>query len=121
MSNTNQNRTYRPLVYICSPLSGDIPGNTEKARRYCRFALKRGQIPLAPHLMFPQFMDDSNSDERELALFMDIVLLGKCEELWVFGDVISAGMKAEIDVAKKRRQTIRYFSDDCVETDGRRR
>ena len=25
---------YRPLVYICSPYSGDTEGNTEKARRY---------------------------------------------------------------------------------------
>ena len=24
---------YRPLVYICSPYSGDTEGNTEKARR----------------------------------------------------------------------------------------
>ena len=30
---------YRPLVYICSPYSGDIAGNTEKAKRYCRFAI----------------------------------------------------------------------------------
>lgn len=25
---------WRPLVYICSPFSGDIEGNTEKARKY---------------------------------------------------------------------------------------
>ena len=25
---------YMPLVYICSPYSGDTEGNTEKARRY---------------------------------------------------------------------------------------
>ena len=29
---------YRPLVYICSPYSGDMEGNTEKARRNSRFA-----------------------------------------------------------------------------------
>ena len=43
---------YRPLVYICSPYSGDTEGNTEKARRYSRFAADAGTIPIAPHLLF---------------------------------------------------------------------
>ena len=72
---------YRPLVYICSPYSGDTEGNTEKARRYSRFAADAGTIPIAPHLLFPQFL--SEDTERELAIFMDLVLLGKCEQLWV--------------------------------------
>ena len=109
------NTTYRPLVYICSPLAGDTEENVERARRFCRFALDRGQIPLAPHLMFPQFMDDRDPEERELALFMDIVLLGNCSELWVLGDTVSEGMKAEIEVAKKRRQPIRFFNREFQE------
>lgn len=113
----SKDRPYRPLVYICSPLSGDIAGNTERARKYCRFALDKGQIPLAPHLMFPQFLDDEDPEERELALFMDVILLGKCSELWVFGDVVSEGMAAEIAVATKRRQPIRYFNSDLEEVD----
>ena len=35
-------RAYRPLVYICSPFAGDTEGNTQKARRYSRFAVKKG-------------------------------------------------------------------------------
>lgn len=76
-----KNRAYRPLIYICSPLSGDVDGNMEKARQYCRFALEQGMIPLAPHLMFPQFMNDTDPEERELTIFMDIVLMGKCSEV----------------------------------------
>lgn len=110
-------RTYRPLVYVASAYSGDTVGNSEKAKQYCRFALDQGQIPLAPHLMFPLFMNDDNPDERELALFMDVVLLGKCDELWIFGDAITAGMRAEIDVAKKRRQKIRYFNSEMQEVE----
>ena len=30
-------------------------------------------------------MNDANPRERDLALFMDIVLLTKCAQLWVFG------------------------------------
>lgn len=110
MSNKPKDRTYRPLVYICSPLSGDVEANNERTRAFCRFALEQGQIPLAPHLLFPQFMDDEDPAERELALFMDVILLGKCSELWVLGETVSAGIQIEIDVAKKRRQSIRYFN-----------
>lgn len=110
-------RTYRPLVYICSPLAGDIDGNMEKARHYCKFAVRNGTIPLAPHLLFPQFMDDTNPDERALAMFMNMVLLGKCDQLWVFGKNISEGMAAEIGKAEKRGMAIRHFTEGMKEVD----
>lgn len=106
---------YRPIIYICSPLSGDIAANQEKARRYCKFAVDRGYIPLAPHLYFPQFMAEDREDERNLALFMDIVLLGKCSEMWVFGETISKGMALEIERARRKGQPIRYFTEDFKE------
>lgn len=111
----NHDRKYRPLVYVASAYSGDVTTNIEKAKQYCRFSLEQGQIPLAPHLMFPLFMNDADSSERELAIFIDVILLGKCDELWVFGDSISEGMAVEIEVAKKRRQPIRYFNSAMQE------
>lgn len=33
--------------------------------------MEQGQIPLVPNLMFPQFMNDEDPAERELAIFMD--------------------------------------------------
>lgn len=46
---------------------------------------------------------------------MDIVLMGKCEQVWVFGEKISSGMAAEIAKAKKKNMTIRYFTEECKE------
>lgn len=106
---------YRPLVYICSPFSGDVSGNIERAKKYSRYAVDSKAIPIAPHLLFPQFMSDDA--ERELALFMDMVLLGKCEELWVFGELVTEGMSAEIAKAKRKNMKIRYFTEDCEEAD----
>lgn len=108
-------RAFRPLVYICSPLSGAEELNQENARRYCRFAVDSGYIPLAPHIYFTQFMDDHNPKERNLAMFMDIVLLTKCAELWVFGDRISNGMSIEIEKAKRKGLPIRYFTTTLKE------
>lgn len=108
-----EQKKWRPLVYICSPYSGDVAGNTEKARRYSRFAVDKGAIPLTAHLLLPQFMSEKN--ERDLALFMDMVLMNKCEEVWVFGKDITSGMAAEIAMAKKKNMTIRYFAENCKE------
>ena len=52
-------------------------------------------------------MDDTSAEERDLAIFMDIVLLSKCSELWVFGERISKGMSMEIEKAKRKGQPIR--------------
>lgn len=106
-------KKWRPLVYICSAYSGDIEANTQKARKYSRFAVDQGAIPLAAHLLLPQFM--SEKSERELALFMDMVLMSRCEEVWVFGTTITSGMAAEIAKAKKKNMTIRHFAEDYKE------
>lgn len=107
---------YRPLVYICSPYShGCINVNIENARKYSRFAVDRHYLPITPHIYFAQFMDDTVFEERETALFMNFVLMSKCVELWVFGDTISAGMKAEIERAERKRMKIRYFTEELEE------
>lgn len=107
---------YRPLVYICSPYShGCINTNIENARKYSRFAVDRHYLPITPHIYFTQFMDDTVSEERETAIFMNFVLMSKCVELWVFGDTISAGMKAEIEHAERKHMKIRYFTEELEE------
>lgn len=107
---------FRPLVYICSPFLGDIEGNKQKAAEFAHFAYKQGCIPLTPHLLFP-FMNDESREERALALRMDIILMGKCQEVWVLSERITEGMAAEIDKATRRHQTIRYFNNDFVEVE----
>ncbi len=102
-------RKYRPLVYICSKYSGDVVANTEAAKGYSRFAVDQEAIPFAPHLLLPLYMKEES--ERELALFMDMIFLGKCDEVWVFGKEYSEGMQAEIDRAEKLGKRIRYFDE----------
>ena len=104
-----EQKRFRPMVYICSPFSGDIAGNIKKAKQYSRYAVNHGAIPIAPHLLFPQFM--SEETERDRAVFMGIAILSKCAELWVFGDVHSKGMENEIAYAERKNMTIRYFTD----------
>ena len=60
-------------------------------------------------------MDEDDPAQRELGIFFGMVLMGKCQEVWVFGSRITRGMAVELAKAKERGQKIRYFNDRCVE------
>ncbi|HZK26064.1 MAG TPA: DUF4406 domain-containing protein [Thermoclostridium sp.] len=91
------------LIYVCSPYRGDIRTNTEQAKEYCRKIVQEGDIPLASHLLFPQFVDDSIASERERAMEMNLEIMRHCDEVHVFGHQISFGMLQEMQAAKKLR------------------
>lgn len=108
-------RTFRPIVFICSPYAGEVEKNILAAKYYSRFAVDKGYIPIAPHLLFPQFLNDADPNERQLGLFFGDALMSKCSEVWVFGSRISAGMETEIKRAKWKNYRLRYFNENCEE------
>jgi len=105
----------RPLVFICSPFAGDMERNIENTRYYARFAVERGAIPFAPHLLYPQFMDDHDQEQRALGIRFGTVWLCKCDELWAFGSYYSAGMKQELAKARAKGIPIHFFDEHCRE------
>ena len=89
------------MVYICSPLKGDIDGNIEKAKRYTKFALLCGVAPVTSHF-FALCIDDNKPGERIIGMDAGLTLMGMCDEIWVFGRNHSEGMTKEIDYARRR-------------------
>jgi len=108
-------RTDRPMVFVCSPFAGCVQENVQNARRYSRFAYISGYMPITPHLMYPRFLDDKQTKERQDGMDMGLRLLDLCEEIWVFGDHYSSGMQREISHALSTHMTIRFFDWDCKE------
>ena len=114
------------LVYIASPYAGDVEGNVAFAKAACRYAAAQGYTPVAVHLMYPQFLDDRVPKEREAGLKMGRRVLAACEEIWLCGERMSAGMKAEKAEAQRLGIPIRKVpsSDICSfqkQTEGQRR
>ncbi len=72
-------------------------------------------MPITPHLMFPRYLDDTQTKERQDGMEMGIRLLDLCEEIWVFGDRYSTGMQQEMTHALGTHMTIRFFDQDCKE------
>ena len=85
-------------VFICSPYRGDVENNRKKAAEYSRLAYDSGCLPVAPHLLFPQFLDEDDPKERAAGIAMGLELLLDCDEVWVFGKA-TEGMEQEIRFA----------------------
>ena len=69
------------LVYIASPYAGDIQSNTQFAIQCCRYAIQQGCTPIAPHLLYPQMLDDSDPEQRAIGLKLGHRLLSVCQEV----------------------------------------
>jgi hypothetical protein len=103
-------------VYICSPLRGSqMKYNIKNACAYCRFAFESGFVPIAPHIYFPQFLNENNGDERAAGLRYGMEEMYRCVQLWVFGPHRSMGMKAEIELANDLGIPVRYFTESMEE------
>lgn len=105
----------RKLIYIASPYAGDVEKNLAFAIRCCRFAIQQGETPIAPHILYPQMLNDSDPQERALGLSLGHQLLEACNELWVCGDRISQGMEGEIAAAKRLGLPLRYICEAQIE------
>ena len=102
-------------VFVCSPYAGCVKANVHNARMYSRFVFLCGCMPITPHLMYPRFLEDKDTKERDAGIQMGLILLDFCNEIWVFGQKISNGMRREIAFAESHGILVRYFSDTCQE------
>lgn len=117
------NLHHERVVYICSPMRPHCAGeigrqqiqkNLRRAAAYCRAAVASYAIPICPHLYFSAFLEDMNPSDRNIGMEMGVAILKRCDELWVFGDHISEGMKAEIELAQKQKMPIIKISQEQV-------
>lgn len=101
--NTNEKRK---AAYICAPYTGDVEKNKKAAIDFGEMAHEKGFLPIIPHLLFPYLDDETDRDE---AMSMCLEVLKRCDVLLIASDVISSGMKMEIELAKKKGMPIFQF------------
>ena len=60
-------------------------------------------------------MNDDDLKERDTAFKMNNIMLGKCDELWVFGNKYTIGMQREMKWAMRKKIHIRFFDENGKE------
>ena len=56
------------LVILESPYAGDVEANVAYARACLLDSLRRGEAPIASHLLYTQVLDDTVPEERALGI-----------------------------------------------------
>lgn len=101
------------LVEIESPYAGDIETHIVYARRCMADSLKRGEAPLASHLLYtqPGILDDSVPDERKLGMKAGKEWSRMANLTAVYTDYgLSKGMERGITDAAERGRRIEFRS-----------
>ena len=105
----NDNR--QSLVIIETPYSGDVDGNIAYARACLLDSLRRGEAPIASHLLHTQVLDDMRPDERSLGIEAGLAWYRVATKCVVYSDRgISAGMTMGIDRAMQHDVAVEYRS-----------
>ena len=97
-------------VYICAPLGGNVAENLEKVKTYAKYALICGTAPVVPHF-YALCLNDNIPKEREIGMAAGLSLLWFCDEMWIFGDEVSEGMRGEIQFCKNLNIRMKNISD----------
>ena len=99
------------LVCIESPYAGDILANEAYARACMADSLRRGEAPIASHLLYtqPGILDDLISEERLLGIHAGFAWNQHAAATVVYTDRgISRGMQYGIEAAEKAGRPIIY-------------
>lgn len=102
----NMDMRIAPYIYISSPYETD---DDEDALFYsrlimaaCRECMKEcGNVPVAPHMYFPMFLDNCLESEKKASLTVSKRLLEACSGIvaFVIDDYISDRMREELELA----------------------
>lgn len=101
-----------PWTYVCSKYRAknevEMQQHIMDAMEACRAVHERGDIPVAPHLYWPRFLDEGNPEDRDYGLQAGMEALKRCNQMVVIirqegpeEEWISQGMQAEITAAAK--------------------
>lgn len=99
----------KPLVIIESPFSGDVERNKAYARSCLQDSLRRGEAPIASHLLHTQVLDDLRPNEREFGIEAGLAWYRVAEKCVVYEDFgISRGMAEGAARARSHGVPVEY-------------
>lgn len=101
-------------VYVCAPLGGDTEGNVKRAICFARYVFQCGAVPVVPHF-YALCLEDKIPEERAMGMEAGRSLLWFCDELWIFGDVVTEGMVGEIQFCRSMNVKTRKIRDDEID------
>lgn len=90
-------------VFIAHPIAGDIKENIRRVFDICKKVHTKDIVPVAPYVVSLHYLDDDTPEDRQLGIDANLEAFHRkyIDELWLFGDRISNGMRKEIELARE--------------------
>jgi len=98
-------------VVLESPYAGDVKANIKYARECVLDSLRRGEAPIASHLLYtqPGVLDDNNAGQRANGLLAGWAWIAAADALVVYQDRgVSDGMREAIQHAELAGVYVEY-------------
>ena len=105
-------------VILESPFADDVDKNISYAKQCIRDCLKRGEAPIASHLLFTQegILNDNNKCERALAIAAGLAWSDACDYVVVYTDYgITKGMQLGIEAHMRAGTKVLYRTLESVQ------
>lgn len=94
------------IIFLSHPYKND-PDYLQHLKPYINYVWNGGNIPLAPHLLFPVFAKEET--ERDKIMQACFKLISVADECFFCGHKFSEGMTMELDEAKKMGKKIKMI------------
>lgn len=103
------------VAYIAHPISGDVAGNIKKVKAIMQKIAREepGVVPFAPYLTALEILDEDSPEQREQGISWnrEFFRAEVIDELRVYGDIISSGVKEEITWAEEEDIPVYYMNE----------
>lgn len=98
----------KPLCYVAHAVRGDVWGNIAKGKRIIGALTQRhpSKLFVAPWIYECEIFDDSNDEQRQAGLLRCMAFVRRCDQIWLCGERMSAGMQEEWSAAINSGKTI---------------
>lgn len=100
------------LLVVESPYAGDVERNVEFCENVCRYFAMNGHAPLASHLLYTRFLDDTIPHERVTGIDAGLAWARHATEAAFClrpGDVMSGGMKYALERHQREGRTYNFY------------
>ena len=106
-------------VFICSRYAADNDEDKKRnitiAKDLVRIALDRDFVPFAPHLFFPEYLNDDDPQARSKGLRCGFSFLNWCSMVWMHvSNGISGGMSEENKQMAHKKIPIAIVESDLI-------
>lgn len=90
------------LVFVAHAISGDVDRNLRKVISICSEIHSSEIIPVFPSFTWRHYLTNEPGDKELAEQVNEAYFSRNCiDEIWLYGDLLSEGMKKEIKLAEK--------------------